>query len=85
MTEPNKNNTDDNINLDNTEPLVKEQDTLHNKLDCFEIHKMFVACRNSDGENADTCQALLNKFKDCSNILKDKNTDENPIDETIFN
>jgi len=85
MTEPNKNNTVDNVELKNNVSLVDEQNTSHNKLDCDEIHKMFAACRNSDGENADTCQELLSKFKDCSNTLKVKTVNDNPVDETIFN
>lgn len=85
MTEPDKNNTVDNVELKNNVSLVNEQNTSHNKLECDEIHKMFVACRNSDGENADTCQELLSKFKDCSTVLNVKDDNDNPVDETIFN
>jgi len=42
MTEPNKNNTVDNVELENNVSLVDEQDTSHNKLDCDEIHKIVV-------------------------------------------
>ena len=70
MTEPNKNNTVDNVELENNVSLVDEQDTSHNKLDCDEIHKMLTECKNSNIGNEENCIDLLEKFKNCSNNSK---------------
>jgi hypothetical protein len=85
MSDPKNNNDNFGNQSENITNEINNQPE-DNNLDCDELYKMFIHCRNSDGDNAEKCKEVLNQFKYCSDKspVKSKN-DENSVDETIFN
>lgn len=65
---------------------MSEKSSIIDNIDCNEIYKHFIVCKNSDGENSNDCKKLLEKYAVCSNKSFEKQSDmEHAIDELAFN